>query len=207
MTQRVEEQAGSGERRDCLDQAWTPLLAALGMRAIPIPNRVDDVAAWVEEVGLDGVILTGGNDLSGLPGSARAAPERDACEHAILELAGASGLPVLGVCRGLQLMAQHHGATLMRVEGHVATAHALRISDPGPLALEPRDSVNSFHHFTVDPAALPPGVRVAATGADGVVEAIYHPRHRQAAVMWHPERGELDARDGSLLRTFFGVGA
>ncbi len=204
LTQRVEVRTGGGERRDCLDQAWTDLLSKLGMLSVPIPNRLRDVHTYMAELRLDGVILTGGNDLAGLREAEEAASERDACEHAILELAAESDLPVLGVCRGLQIMAQHHGATLTRVDGHVATRHGVRARDTGPLIVKDRQSVNSFHRWGLREVDLPPALLTAASGPDDTVEAIRHVQRRQAAVMWHPERGEPDLRDADLIRAFFG---
>lgn len=205
ITQRVEERAGGGERRDCLDQAWATFLEPLGALAVPIPNLVQDVAGYVDELGLAGVILSGGNDLAGLGDANEAAPERDACEHALLRLSSESGMPVLGVCRGLQIMAQHYGAILTRIDGHVATRHPVYARGGGDLIPEDRESVNSFHRWALREENLPPVLGLAAIGLDDTVEAIRHLNHRQAAVMWHPERGEPDSRDAELIRAFFGV--
>ncbi len=205
VTQRVEARADIGERRDCLDQAWTGLLSRISMLAVPIPNCLQDVGAYLAELRLDGVILSGGNDLAGLGEADKAAPERDACEHALLELAAECGFPVFGVCRGLQVMAQHYGATLTRVDGHVASSHSVRARDTGPLIFEDRESVNSFHRWGIHEKDLPPNIGLVASGLDDTVEAIRHLRYRQAAVMWHPERGDTDSRDLDLMRTFFGV--
>jgi gamma-glutamyl-gamma-aminobutyrate hydrolase PuuD len=65
--------------------------------------------------------------------------------------------------------------------------------------------VNSFHRWGLREENLPPLLRLAATGPDNTVEAIRHVHHCQAAVMWHPERGEPDPRDVELIRAFFGV--
>ena len=203
ITQRVEEIPERGERRDCLDQEWIRLLEAVEISGVPIPNQVHDVAGFVAALGLNGVILSGGNDLTGLPDARAPAPERDACEHAILQLSAESGLPVLGVCRGLQIMADHYGAVLTPLEGHVATRHAIRARGTGPLLLQDRDCVNSFHRWGLRSEDLTEDLRVAATGPDGTVEALYHARHRQAAVMWHPERDPSDPRDATLIQAFF----
>jgi putative glutamine amidotransferase len=203
ITQRVEDLPDRGERRDCLDQAWTPLFESIGLLPIAIPNRAGSVRSFVTELGLAGVVLSGGNDLADLPEPSAPAPERDACEREILALSGETGLPVLGVCRGLQIIASYYGAPLTRVEGHVATRHALDSEGGGPLALEPRELVNSFHGWGVLKDALPADLRAAATAPDGTVEALYHLRYAQAAIMWHPERDPCDPRDAKLIRSFF----
>jgi len=100
VTQRVENLKERSERRDAVDQAWTPYLQRIGCLPILIPNRLDDVANFVEQTGIDGLLLTGGNDLPGLPNATKCAPERDACEHALIEIAERKRIPLFGICRG-----------------------------------------------------------------------------------------------------------
>jgi len=203
ITQRVEDLPERSERRDCLDQEWAGLLERAGCIGVAIPNRSSEVRDFIGELGLDGVILSGGNDLADLPQAKAPAPERDACEREILDLSQETGLPILGVCRGLQMMASYYGAPLVRIVGHVATRHALAIQGKGPLALQAREFVNSFHGWGLHRDALTDELEAAATAPDGTVEAIYHSRHPQAAIMWHPERAPSDSLDADLIRAFF----
>jgi len=205
ITQRVEVLEDRDERRDALDQAWAPLLEGAGLVAVPIPNRVADVAGFIEGLGLAGVILSGGNDLVSLPGATHTAPERDALERAILERSAETGLPVFGVCRGLQLMVVHHGGRVTPVADHVRTHHPVKREDVGFLELDARDRVNSFHDWGVRAEDVGSVLRIAALAPDGSVEALRHPELPQAAIMWHPERGPTDPRDAALLARFFGA--
>jgi putative glutamine amidotransferase len=205
VTQRVEVLPDRDERRDCLDQAWISLLAGVGMLAVPIPNRVANIGGFVEGLGLAGVILSGGNDIDGLSGARHTAPERDALERAILERSAETGLPVFGVCRGLQLMTLHFGGRLTPIEDHVSVHHPVTIEDVGPLALEDRDSVNSYHDWGVAADDIGEVLRVAAVAPNGSVEALHHPELPVAAIMWHPERGPTDPRDAALIARFFGA--
>ena len=104
ITQRVHELADRGERRDALDQAWTPWIEAGGDVPVVVPNRLADPVTFVREIGADALVLTGGNDLAHLPGAQNPAPERDAIERALLAHARENGLPVLAVCRGMQML-------------------------------------------------------------------------------------------------------
>ena len=203
VTQRVEALPDRDERRDCLDQAWSPWLAAIGMLAVPIPNRIADVGAFIERLDLSGVILTGGNDLEGLPGAENTAPERDAVERAILERSAQTGLPVFGFCRGLQLLAVHYGGRLSRIADHVRKRHPVKAENVGALELGDRDDVNSYHGWGAWPGDVGDVLRIAAVASDGSVEALRHPDLAQAAVMWHPERAPCDARDAALVGKFF----
>ncbi len=148
-------------------------------------------------LGLDALVLTGGNDLASLPGATDAAPERDATESRLLEQAGETRLPVLAVCRGMQMLVQFWRGTLTRVDGHVRTVHELLVEDDAwPLRRSP---VNSFHDWGVARDGVGPTLRVLATVGDGTVEAVAHPTLPQVGIMWHPERPEPDPADRDLL--------
>lgn len=176
VTQRVEHLADRGERRDALDQRWTAFVGACGGMALPVPNRLSDVGAWAESLAIQAVLLTGGEDLADLGGPS---PERDATELALLEWAERKRIPVLAICRGLQLLAYRAGASLRRLEGHIAVHHAIT-TEAGP------DQVNSFHSWGFDVA--PRNYRSLATAADGSIEAMQHLSLPITGLMWHPER-------------------
>ena len=204
ITQRVEVVPSHGERRDCLDQAWAPLLYGLGFTLVPIPNHADHVEALVDQLGLDGVLFSGGSDLAHLDGATHAAPERDLTEARLLDQCQRRNLPTLGVCRGMQMMVHHHGGLLTPVEGHVATRHGLKVTDQAArFGLSDRPEVNSFHNYGVLAENL--GAELIALGhaADGTVEAIAHTSLRRVAILWHPERAPNDPRDHDLLKAVF----
>ena len=198
VTQRADDVAGRDERRDALDQQWTVLLDREGFWPIPIPNRLSDPAAFLADVAIDAIVLSGGNDLG-------TAPERDATEGALLDAATDSDIPVLGVCRGLQLMVAHAGGTLHRVDGHVARPHPIARVEPHDWPLRDGRVVNSFHGWGVTTDALGPELIPLAVAPDGTVEAIARRGQRQVAVMWHPERDAAPADDVELLRALIGA--
>ncbi|MFE3186557.1 gamma-glutamyl-gamma-aminobutyrate hydrolase family protein [Streptomyces violascens] len=195
VTQNVVVDHTRGERRDTLDQAWAEFLAACGLLAVPVPNHpaaVDLLTA----ADAGGLLLTGGNDLAAYGGSA---PERDAVEACLVAAAIERGLPVLGVCRGMQFLLHRFGARLEPVTGHVATEHVIETGE-GPRM------VNSFHRWGARAGAGP--LRVTARAADGVVEAVAALELRVAGLMWHPERNAVaDVRDVALFRDHLGVGS
>jgi gamma-glutamyl-gamma-aminobutyrate hydrolase PuuD len=194
ITQRVTVVAPHGERRDCLDQAWTKFLVACGLLPVLLPNVTETALALCEGVGVSGVVLTGGNDPAVLGGDA---PERDAVENAVLDWAAARGLPVLGVCRGMQVIQLRFHIPLHRVEGHVAARQVIQIDGQ-------RKEVNSYHHFgAID--SRPP-LDVWAMADDGVVKAVRHSSEPITGIMWHPERfAPFLPADVALFREFFGV--
>lgn len=185
LTQRVELVEAYSERRDALDQQWCRLLEAQGMVPVPLCNRPVDVKAYLDALDLDAVILTGGNDLVSLGGGA---PERDRFEAALIEYCRGNNLPLLGVCRGAQMINAHLGGELVSVEGHVATRHGLHWADQAPADWTRIDQVNSFHNFGIEPAGLADSLEPLAWSEDGWVEAFRHPKEEIVGMFWHPER-------------------
>jgi putative glutamine amidotransferase len=150
-------------------------------------------------------VLTGGNDLASVPGATDTAPERDALELRLLQHAARKPLPVLGVCRGMQIMAQHYGASVVAVRGHVRVEHGITAEAASLMPLPIVDSVNSFHNYGIAREGLGPELVACAVASDGTVEAFAHRRLRHWGVMWHIERGAPSARDRAILDRLFGA--
>lgn len=195
VTQRVEEVRAYGERRDALDQRWPQFLAACGRLAVPVPNRSALAIGLADRVAPAGLLLTGGNDLMACGGNA---PERDETERVLLEWARDRGVPVFGVCRGLQFLLHSFGVALEPVSGHVGTRHMVR---SGHAEFE----VNSFHKWGA--RGLGAEFEALATCDGGWIEAVRHRHLPIAGVMWHPEREPRPVpRDIALIRDFLSTG-
>jgi len=192
VTQRVAVDPPHATRRDCLDQVWVKFLLRCGFLPIPVPNSVDAAVELCQTV--SGIVLTGGNDLTAYGGDA---PERDATETALLDLAEQRNLPVLGVCRGMQMIQHRFGTRLEKVHGHVAPRQRISI-DGRPV------EVNSFHNFGA--RQVSPPLKTWAIADDGVIKAVTHARRPMIGVMWHPERLQPFAtHDIALFSGFFGA--
>ena len=133
VTQRQVAVPGRDELRDALDVRLPALLWDLGFVPVPLANRIPDPRTYLDALALDGLVLSGGDD----PG---VTPERDRFEAAALDHAEAAALPVLAVCRGLQVLNLRAGGRLRPVDGHVATRHEVR----GVLA--PDGTVEAVRH-------------------------------------------------------------
>jgi gamma-glutamyl-gamma-aminobutyrate hydrolase PuuD len=171
-----------------------------------------------------GLLLTGGGDVDpalygeiASPETDPPDPERDAVEAALIDEALARDLPLLGICRGMQLLNVHLGGSLVQ---HLPTVgrHVRRTSDRGlpahRVVIEPGSmlasiahrqmwEVNSRHHQAV--ARLAGGFKVCASDPeDGTVEAIELPARRYVlAVQWHPENQvSNDPEQRTLFQTF-----
>jgi putative glutamine amidotransferase len=194
MSQRVTVDPGFGERRDCLDQAWTKFVMACGLTPILVPNDLEAALSLCQTLPLSGILLTGGNDLTFYGGDA---PERDNTETALMDLAELRALPVLGVCRGMQMIQHRFGIRLERVAGHVAKQQVISIDGESV-------EVNSYHRFGATETRPP--LSAWAFSNDGVVKAVRDASRRTMGIMWHPERLHPFApRDLSIFQQFFGA--
>jgi N5-(cytidine 5'-diphosphoramidyl)-L-glutamine hydrolase len=194
VSQRVSVVQEYGERRDCLDQAWPRFLAACGLLSLALPNIIEVATALCTDSDVTGLVLTGGNDLAAFGGDA---PERDATENALLAVAESRGLPVLGVCRGMQVIQQRCAIPLRRVEGHVTPHQVIRVDGE-------RTEVNSYHRFAAFESRPP--LDVWAVADDGVIKAVQHANRSTTGIMWHPERMDpFAAADIALFRRVFKV--
>ena len=192
---------------DLLPATYARSVEAAGAVAVLLPPHVHGAPAVVRR--LDGLIISGGPDVEPQrygaephPRTQTSRPERDAWEFALLDAAEAAGTPVLGICRGMQIMAVRGGGLLEQhvpdVVGHDehspggdSFGWVSVVTQPGSRVREmvgERLQVNCHHHQAV---AKHPGYRATARAADGTVEAIENAEHRfWLAVQWHPEYGD-----------------
>ena len=127
ITQRVEFFRAYQEKRDCLDQRWITLIAKAGLDIIIIPNALPNIDKWLEDKNIEGLILTGGNDLSELENAQNFDLDRDKTERKILQWASKNRIPTLGVCRGMQMMNFFLKGKLSKIENHAGINHAIKI--------------------------------------------------------------------------------
>lgn len=173
-----------------------------------------------------GLVLSGGGDVdprfygeeprAELDG---VLPARDELEFAALDHAIAHELPILGICRGCQVMNVHLGGSLWQdidteVPGQIEhqqagrweeRSHDVEIapdSQLGRILGIPRIHINSFHHQAIRAPA--PGLRVTGKSGDGLIEAVELESHPFGiGVQWHPERGEASAPESDPDRKLF----
>jgi gamma-glutamyl-gamma-aminobutyrate hydrolase PuuD len=196
---RVTSAQGYDEPRDSLAQDWPVFLASAlpGIRWVMLPNLGTASVDYARNHGVNALILTGGDDIgqNGL---------KDSTDLAMLAHALRAGWPVLGVCRGLQVMQHHLGGELTKMDENVHVAHRHAIAfDPGaPLDSRPPTNVNSYHRYGIRSAAN--GLRPLASAGDDSVEAAVLEGHRAYGVMWHPEREPAATEyDIALMRHVF----
>lgn len=205
VTQRVVHLADRKERRDTLDQSWTAFLHACGLDLLLLPNQHPDIGQYAKRLGVTGILLSGGNDLQDEADAvgADSAPERDASERALITCATKWGWPILGICRGMQMLNVHHGGSIVPIEGHVRTRHSVAPVNDGGRCMQSDSVVNSFHNWGITPATIA-STCVALYMAGDSVEALRHRELPHLGFMWHPERNEpFSLVDVKNIRSFF----
>lgn len=203
VSQRLIENQSYSETRDALDIQWARVFDALGWDMFPIPTGVRDPSRWLETLCPQGLLLSGGNDLSVFCKDPLSLM-RDRFEEQLVTVAIAKQMPVLGVCRGAQFLAQFFGAELGKADGHIACRHKLQVQKEHELShlfTEVQD-VNSFHSTVIHTVSK--ALKPLAMAPDATIEAFTHTTHSVLGLMWHPEReAELGAVDRALMETVF----
>jgi gamma-glutamyl-gamma-aminobutyrate hydrolase PuuD len=190
-----------------LPRTYPDMVIDAGGVPVLLPPRIEAAQA-VDRI--DAVILSGGPDLDPARYGATSDPrtgaprrDRDAAEIAVLHRALARGIPVLGVCRGMQLLNVALGGTLVQhvpdVVGHTGhnpspgvfgTTEVTLTGTVGAL-LGPTATVQCHHHQSLD--VLGHGLEVTGRAADGTVEAV-EGEGWLVGVQWHPEQSAADTR-------------
>ncbi|MGZ8706070.1 MAG: gamma-glutamyl-gamma-aminobutyrate hydrolase family protein [Gaiellaceae bacterium] len=192
-----------------IPQDYVRAVERAGGRPLLVPPSDDGIDETLDAV--DGLIFSGGSDMDPEFYGEEAHPEtfgihaeRDRAEVGLLTAALERDMPVLGICRGIQVLnvarggvLHQHLPELVGHEGHkhdppgVFSDHEVEIEPETKLAgiLGARAPVKSHHHQGLE--RLGEGWRASAHADDGTVEAIEDPSHRFAlGVLWHPEAGD-----------------
>ena len=186
-----------------MDIRWADFLLAIDLIPVPFPSSATP-SSFIEQLEIDAVLLSGGNDLAALvpdPLNER----RDQVEQALLAEALKRELPVVGICRGAQFLAQQYGSKLIEVANHVKVEHSLEVVQGSAWAkdLATYHSVNSFHRYAV--SRLGADLIPLAVVRDGSIEAFMHKSLRILGLLWHPERNsQPHATDQRLFKYFLG---
>ena len=219
----------SSNRKDglsCIAETYVQSVVKAGGAPVLIPVITDMEALTAIVSGLDGLLMSGGGDINPLYVGEEPVPQlqdvdtfRDEFDLILLRLATNRQLPVMGICRGHQLInvafsgsvyqdihSQHeatlfkHSQTMPREQA----SHSIRITDTSSrlfdlLKKEPDIFVNSFHHQAVKDIA--PEFKETAVAPDGINEAMEHPEKEIFSVQWHPEA--MAANDDELMLELF----
>lgn len=211
ITMRVIENTGYPERRDALSREWAEYIGSIfpGAILIPIVNKTDRVEEIIKDLNIGGMILSGGNDWG-------EAQDRDETERIIVDYCKTINLPILGVCRGMQVLNILFGGTIAKnLKGigksdHTATEHHVMIEGSSFQRLTGNGKiyVNSFHNHGILIDGVARDLKVFAMTTDGIVEGLAHNTLPILAIQWHPERKSPSSIfDQQLINRLFTKGS
>ena len=202
------------EVRDAISRDVLKFLDRCNFELNLIPNCEGIATQIMNTEEIQGVILSGGNNISPLPGEQwkpyDVSEDRDRTERELLRYCMMKKLPVLAICRGFHMLNVFFNGTIVRdlqtLTGvnHVATNH--------PICLEERYfhfsggrkeiSINSFHQQGITKETLSEKLQVLALCGD-VVEAAHHVNLPILGIQWHPERpGSDEELDKAIVEGF-----
>jgi len=194
------------ERRDALSDDWGIFIKKIFPQAtlVPLLNDPTRVVKVIKDLDLQAIILSGGNDWG-------AAPDRDATEKKLISYCVGQKIPLIGVCRGMQVLNMVFGGKLeenvKKTTGvnHVNIKHTVHIMDnPFFVSKQGKDIVvNSFHNQGILRDDMSKQLKVFALSGD-IVEGLFCPGKPIVGVQWHPERKGSDFEfDKRLLKNLF----
>ena len=181
------------EKRENIDVRFINLLQGLNFLPILIPSKIDDINSYLKKASLDGIILSPGGDP--LENNSRRKNEYKIIRYSIL-----TKTPILGICRGAQVLNLYFGGSLKKVKGHVRKNHSLY----GNLVKSKKVIVNSYHNLGFDKKLLGKDLQTEAYTKDNVIECFSHKKYKVLGIMWHPERYKIPKLfDKKILKSFF----
>ena len=185
ITLRTVNASNYDEQRDALSQDWPPFLEKINLTPIFIPNSLDNITEFLDEIEVNGFILSGGDNVG-------ENPLRDNTENKIIEFGIAHDLPVFGVCRGLQAINKFFNGSVVNSKDltHLGKPHLIKIVNKNFLSfLDKSIQVNSYHNNVITGESLGENLQeFAITDFDNSIEGIMHKSKPIIGVMWHPER-------------------
>ena len=185
------------ELRDGLAHDWCNLFESINVTPILIPNGLTHTLDYVKKLGVERLILSGGEDLGKLEQkNLETEPTiRDKVELNLLSWALSDNIPVLGVCRGMQIINIFFGGKITRKleemvpdENHSGKAHKIRFINNYLSGKE--FTVNSYHNQGIVQEDLAAQLEMIAHTKGGVVEALRHREKSLIGIQWHPERNK-----------------
>ena len=186
--------------RDALSHDWASLLEKISIIPILIPNSLLEIEEFLDEIELDGIILSGGDNIGEFP-------LRDKNENKIMEYAINKKIPIFGVCRGMQIINQFFGGGIIKTTDrkHVGKSHSITVNKEKIFSFLDDDKimVNSFHNNIIIETKLGKNLTTLAKDTnDESVEAFMHSKYPIIGIMWHPERMK-DKNNYNFIKIFF----
>jgi N5-(cytidine 5'-diphosphoramidyl)-L-glutamine hydrolase len=196
---RVVKASNYDENRDALSHDWAQFLEKLNLVPILIPNQIGNVSEFLDMIEIDGLILSGGDNIGDFP-------QRDSIEKSIIDYGIKKKLPIIGVCRGMQMINEHFGGSTITTsdQNHVNKSHTVDIMNSSKQKILESKSiiVNSFHNNLIKSNILGQDLEPFALSSDKSIEGFFHKFLPLIGVMWHPERSQDNINQTIFKKAF-----
>ena len=186
-TQRIDFLKKFNETRDSLDQRWIGIANKLKLTPIILPNSSNSKINNLIRKKPKLIVLTGGNDiLLNNKQNNKFSKNRDLFEINLIRFAIKKNIPLLGVCRGMQIINIFFKGKISAVKNHVGKDH--RIYYDKKYSKYFSEYVNSYHKWGIKQNELSDELISIATDFDKRIECFIHKKKNIMGIMWHPER-------------------
>ena len=202
ITCRITSAENYNEKRDLLAHDWTYYLDSFNdhLQWCMIPNSIRSLSEFLNDWKLDGFILSGGDDIN-------PSTKRDILERQIISNAISKKMPLLGVCRGAQIISSYFGCNIKKSINHVGMNHNLILSKKAQSMFEVDTlEVNSFHKNVIANDQFSRRLEKFAQDEEGNVEMFKVKDNPIWGIMWHPERVGPDKQkkvNNRIIRELF----
>lgn len=175
---------------DFIDYYWINFFEKKKINFIILPNSINASNFILEKLKkkIDLIILSGGNDVNS---KNKIIKNRLKIESLIIKFSIKNKLPILGVCRGMQVLNLFFGGSLIKLKKHMRNVHEIKYLDNNIFIKKNKIKVNSFHNYGIKKNNLGNNLIPVALASDNSIEEFKHKKYKIYGTMWHPER-EID---------------
>jgi gamma-glutamyl-gamma-aminobutyrate hydrolase PuuD len=194
ISQRLEK-TKYGENRAQLDIKLFDFVTKSGLQPVPLPYfnghkkiYLKMVENWLKKIKPKGLILSGGEDVG-------KNILRDNSEIFLINYFKKKKLPILGICRGMQLIAVQNGSKLKRIKNHVNKCITIFTG-------RKKTTVKCYHNYTIQ--KCPQEFEILSICKDKSIESIKSKKEKILGIMWHPEREKkFNSFNKKIFKNFF----
>lgn len=193
LTMRLVYNDSYYEERNCISSDYIKFFQKYECNPVLIPNNLKNPIEYFERLECKSLVLTGGEDIlihydEVKKGKIIFKNNRDRTEYLLLEYCLNNNIPILGICRGMQLINLYFKNMIEKLDvNHININHKITINSV--FNEDKVIEVNSFHNNGIKSKNLSKELKYFAFDENGVVEGVYL-ENKILAVQWHPERSE-----------------
>ncbi len=180
------------ELSDFIDTRLINFFTKLNYIPITISNFYNNPNFYLNSFTFSAIILTGGSDFGKFP-------RRDKLENNLIKYSIRKKVPLIGICRGMQMINRFFNGKLVKIDNHVKVKHLIL-----NVKSKKKEVVNSYHNYAIYEKTMHKNLSVLhRCFNDNSIESFKHKKHKILGIMWHPEREKkFKDFDKKLIKNF-----